>query len=55
MRRATEAVGKGKAVGPVPSSLVDLVKPFLKVSVGLVEGLIPDSCLDKELLAKQFC
>lgn len=53
-KRAMEAVGKGKSEGLVPLSLVDLENPPLKISVGLVEGLILDSCLDKKLLAKQF-
>lgn len=54
MKGATEAVGKGNSIRPVLLLLVDLAKPLLKLSIGLVEALILDSCRDKELLAKQF-
>lgn len=49
-------VGKWKMVVAVaPSPLPELAKPPVKVSLGLVKAFIPDSCLDRELLAKHFC
>lgn len=48
--------GKGKQVAAIALSLLaELARPLLKVNAGLVVGLIPESCPDKELLAKYFC
>lgn len=44
MKGVMVAVRKGKSVAPVPLLLVDLTKPPLTVSTGLIEGLIPESC-----------
>lgn len=52
MKRAKVAVGDGKLVAQVQFSLVDLAKPPLKMLVVLVEGLIPESCPDRQLWAK---
>lgn len=53
MKRTMVLVGKRKMVVMVASSsLAELSKPPVKVAIGIVEGLLPDSFLDKKLLAK---
>lgn len=50
------AIGKGKMVMIVgPLLLVELAKLLIKIAIGLVEWLLSESCLEKELLVKQFC
>lgn len=55
MKRATVSLRTGKLVMLVPLPLAALAKPLVKVTMGLVEGLFPASCLDKELLENLFC
>lgn len=47
-------VGKVKLVVQVALVLVHLAKLPLKISVRLVEGLTPESCMENELLVMQF-
>lgn len=46
MKGAMVIVRKGKLIAQVSLRLVDLAKPPMKVFVGLVKGLILESCLD---------
>lgn len=54
MKGAMVAMGKRKLVALVPLPLAELAKPLVKVTSGLIEGLFPKSCPDKEQLGKQF-
>lgn len=54
MKGAIFAMGKRKLVVLVPLPLVELAKPFVKVTTELLEGLIPETCPDMEMLVKQF-
>lgn len=54
MKGAMVAMGKRKSASHVPLPSVNLAKPLLKVLQALVEGMIPELCSDKELLARHF-
>lgn len=52
MKRVIVAIDMVKLAVQVPSSLVDLAKPSVKEMLRLVEGQIPESYRNRELLAK---
>lgn len=53
IKRSIFLGGRGKQVAMIsPSPLAKLARPSVKVNSGLVVGLIPESCPERELLAK---